>query len=269
MKKITVIPCPNEKISIKCPFKRTPQNIIIHNTANDAPARNEITYMHRNDKEASFHFAVDDTEIVQGIDLDRNSWNAGDGRGKGNMEGISIEICYSKSGGEKFRLAQENAAELCAYLLNLYGWGIEKITKHQDYNGKYCPHRTLDDYGWDYFIELVRKNMSNSAQEEKPQAPQKKTDTQIADEVIKGLWGNGSERKERLTKEGYDYSKIQALVNEMLLGKKPQAPEKTDAQVALEVVRGDWGNGNERRERLTAAGYNYSTIQALVNELLK
>ena len=35
--------------------------------------------MIRNDNEVSFHFAVDDKEVVQGIPLDRNAWHAGDG----------------------------------------------------------------------------------------------------------------------------------------------------------------------------------------------
>ena len=45
--------------------------------------------------------------------------------------------------------------------------------------------------------------------------------------------------------------------------------EKTDAMVAKEVIRGKWGNGKERKERLKKAGYNYATIQKLVNAELK
>jgi N-acetylmuramoyl-L-alanine amidase CwlA len=117
--------------------------------------------MHRNNNEVSFHFAVDDKEIIQGLPLNRNSWNAGDGgSGKGNRKGISIEICYSKSGGKKFETAQKNAAELTAKLLKDYGWGIDKVKKHQDFNGKYCPHRTLSDYGWEYFLNLVKGYMT-------------------------------------------------------------------------------------------------------------
>ncbi len=39
---------------------------------------------------------------------------------------------------------------------------------------------------------------------------------EIAREVIQGKWGNGQERKDRLTAAGYDYSKVQGLVNKML-----------------------------------------------------
>lgn len=48
-----------------------------------------------NNNEVSFHYAVDDVEVVQGIPENRNAWHAGDkGNGKGNREGIAIEICY-------------------------------------------------------------------------------------------------------------------------------------------------------------------------------
>ena len=47
-----------------------------------------------------------------------------------------------------------------------------------------------------------------------------KTIDELAREVIAGKWGNGQERKDRLTKAGYDYAKVQARVNEILSGKK-------------------------------------------------
>ena len=45
-------------------------------------------------------------------------------------------------------------------------------------------------------------------------------------------------------------------------------PSKSVDELAKEVIRGDWGNGQERKDRLTAAGYNYSAVQARVNEML-
>ena len=149
---------PKDKYAIKCPYTRTPTRVVIHNTANDAPAVNEISYMRYNDLEISFHYAVDDVNIVQGIPESRNAWASGDGHGKGNMEGIHIEICYSKSGGKKFDKAEQNAAEFTASLLKKYGWGIDKVTKHRDYDGKYCPHRTLDR-GWQRFLSMVKRYM--------------------------------------------------------------------------------------------------------------
>lgn len=46
---------------------------------------------------------------------------------------------------------------------------------------------------------------------------------------------------------------------------EPPPPEKSVEDLAVEVLAGMWGNGDERRERLTAAGYDYAAVQAEVN----
>ena len=64
------------------------------------------------------------------------------------------------------------------------------------------------------------------------------------------------------------------LIEEMNGGSEPQpTPEPTPAkksneEIADEVIDGQWGNGEERRIRLTEAGYDYDTIQAIVNDKL-
>lgn len=153
--------CPSSKYSIKCPYAMTPQGITIHNTANDASAKNEVSYMITNNNQVSYHYAVDDVRAVQGVPLDRNAWHAGDGRGYGNMQTIGIEICYSKSGGDRFHAAERNAAELTARLMLQYGWGTneiggKRINTHQSRSGKYCPHRTLNE-GIGRFWNMVRE----------------------------------------------------------------------------------------------------------------
>lgn len=163
MVKITKQICPETKWNIKCPYNMTPIGITVHNTANDASARNEIAYMTNNDYETSFHYAVDDKEAVQGLPLDRNGWHASDGNGTGNRKTIAIEICYSKSGGSRFDKAEENAAELIASLCKEYGWTINNVKRHYDYapNKKYCPHRTMDK-GWARFLNMVQEKMGET-----------------------------------------------------------------------------------------------------------
>ena len=62
---------------------------------------------------------------------------------------------------------------------------------------------------------IVKKGNLQRNTEEKPIFTGKSID-ELAREVIKGLWGNGSERKKKLTQAGYDYSAIQARVNQLL-----------------------------------------------------
>ena len=45
--------------------------------------------------------------------------------------------------------------------------------------------------------------------------------------------------------------------------------KKTNEELAKEVIKGLWGNGQERKDRLKAAGYNYADIQKIVNKILK
>ena len=150
----------SENYSVKCPHSMTAEFIVVHNTANDATAENEVAYMIRNKNQVSFHYAVDDQEVVQGVPINRNTWHAGDGNGEGNRKGISIEICYSKSGGTRFDQAEKNAAHFIATLLRERGWGIEKVKKHQDFRNKYCPHRTLDK-GWNGFIQMIKSYLND------------------------------------------------------------------------------------------------------------
>ena len=138
-----------------------PKGLCVHNTANDAPAKNAISYMISNDMEVSFHVAIDDVEAIQGIPFNRNAWACGDGaNGEGNRNYIQIEICYSKSGGTKFANAEKRAAKEIAALLKQYGWTINNVKKHQDFSNKYCPHRTLDN-GWKRFLTMIEVELSN------------------------------------------------------------------------------------------------------------
>lgn len=96
----------------------------------------------------------------------------------------------------------------------------------------------------------------------------KKSINTIAKEVLAGKWGNGTNRKNRLAKAGYDYNKVQAAVNK-LVKTSQMSQDKIINAVAHEVIAGRWGNGQERINRLKAAGYDPDKIQKRVNELMK
>lgn len=107
------------------------------------------------------------------------------------------------------------------------------------------------------YADISRYSRGNTT----PVKPQLKPIDQIADEVIAGKWGNGSDRKKRLTDAGYDYNAVQDIVN------KKVAPQlKPIDQIASEVIAGQWGDGNDRKNRLEQAGYNYDAVQKAVNQ---
>lgn len=95
----------------------------------------------------------------------------------------------------------------------------------------------------------------------------KKSVNTLAREVLAGRWGNGQERVERLKAAGYDPAKVQTAVNKLVKASQLSS-EKIINAVAHEVIIGKWGNGQERIDRLTAAGYDSGRVQKRVNELL-
>lgn len=100
-----------------------------------------------------------------------------------------------------------------------------------------------------------------------------KSVTEVAQEVIRGLWGNGDERRARLEAAGYDCAAVQEKVNELLGIRDPAPqpePEPTPQPAvdwveaaAREVIAGKWGSGQDRKERL------FGAIQERVNALLR
>lgn len=102
-----------------------------------------------------------------------------------------------------------------------------------------------------------------------PTPSAKKSVDEVAKEVIRGEWGNGDERYNRLTNAGYNYNEVQAKVNELLNSNKP-TPAPTPSVDILDLVRktirGDFGNGEARRKAL---GFNYDEVQRQVNLNLK
>lgn len=137
---------PTSKYDRKAPYSMSAETITFHNTANDATALGEISYMTTNDNQTSCHVAIDNIHAVQAIPFSRSAWHAGDGAsGAGNRKSIGIEVCYSKSGGVKYAAAEENAIEYIAHIFKDKGWGIGRVKWHRDWSGKNCPHRVLDE----------------------------------------------------------------------------------------------------------------------------
>lgn len=120
------------------------------------------------------------------------------------------------------------------------------VTRALEVNGRYIRGFGIPDYA------------SMATEEEKPADKIGDLARKIATEI------NDS---------GLDAAAVLAKAS-ALLGKKPAEtpaePEKpaydVDA-IALEVLNGKWGNGVTRRRRLTAAGYDYQTVQDRVNEI--
>lgn len=105
---------------------------------------------------------------------------------------------------------------LAGCVVILSGWGA--------WDGRYIIKQAKHDVSSGYTTQInlrqcltVRKiqTADGGNNEEKNSAGNKDID-EIAREVIRGKWGNGAERKRRLTEAGYDYNAVQKRVNELL-----------------------------------------------------
>jgi len=135
---------------------------------------------------------------------------------------------------------------------NTYGlWQYTSSGKVNGISGNVDMNESFKDYP-----SMINTESSNTTSP----TPTKSIDD-LAQEVINQQWGNGNDRKQRLTSAGYDYNAVQNRVNEIL----GASSKKSNEEIANEVITGKWDVGQTRKEKLTAAGYDYNTIQAIVN----
>lgn len=241
---------------------RAIDRIVVHFTATLASARNNATYFARNEGQgASAHYFVDDItpEIYQSVAEGDTAWHAGDWQM--NCRAIDIEVV---SAGEDFSATEvEKLGWLVRKLMAKYGIGASGVIRHYDVTGKLCPAPYVAASKWAALKAAITGGVVSGGTT--PAAPGG-TVAELARRVIAGEFGNGDARRAAL---GSRYSEVQAEVNRILAGGSSSAPAQPAAPdieaLAQAVIRGDYGNGDDRR---AALGSSYDAVQARVNEIL-
>ena len=119
-----------------------------------------------------------------------------------------------------------------------------------------------------YNAQSVQDKVNSILNGEAPSSSASSDLDSVAQEVLQGLWGNGQDRFNNLENAGYDAQAVQDRVNSILSGGYKQDSNTNIDSVAQEVLQGLWGNGQERFDNLTNAGYDAQAVQNRVNELL-
>lgn len=241
---------------------RAIDRIVVHFTATLVSARNNATYFSRNEGQgASAHYFVDDItpEIYQSVAEGDTAWHAGDWQM--NCRAIGIEVV---SAGEDFSATEvEKLGWLVRKLTAKYGIGASGVIRHYDVTGKLCPAPYVAASKWAALKAAITGGVVSGGTT--PAAPGG-TVAELARRVIAGEFGNGDARRAAL---GSRYSEVQAEVNRILAGGSSSAPAQPAAPdieaLAQAVIRGDYGNGDDRR---AALGSTYDAVQARVNEIL-
>lgn len=240
----------SSKLSLKAPHSMKARYITIHNTFNDASAKNEIAYMGSNNSMTGFHVAIDDKEAIIGVPYNRNTWACGDGAfGGGNRESVSIEICYSKSGGQRYKEAEANAIDFTAKLLIELGLTPDKVRYHQEWSGKNCPHRILDERRGTDFKKAIKKRYDELkyGTKPKPSAPAKADDKgtlyRVFDAKGKQIGAYKTKKNADALKAKHAGSKVKKFVDgKEVVASKPKADVRIVTSDTLNVREGAGAN---------------------------
>lgn len=227
---------------------------------------------------ASAHFDVDaHGRVAQYVDVKEYAWAVGN-RG-GNESTISIEMA-----DETFAPKWEVSETTWKAAARLAGWLFAHVVKeaptknnvhyHRDWSATDCPGPYMVSIRAELLAEVQKwyahftESDTHSPSSPRPTTPApRKSVHQIALDVIDGDYGSGDTRVKKLKDAGYDPKAVQAEVNR-LLSSTTKPTRKSINEIAHEVIDGKWGNGADRVERLTKAGYNANTVQKEVNRLV-
>lgn len=264
--------------------------VVIHNDAGRMKPERYISFLRNRDKALGIaHFYCNRDTIVQVVPIENIGYHTGDWWS--NCRSVGYEVCESLSASDEEFLQNEDVTLLKA-AADLVEAGMpisrETVRLHHEFVPTSCPHRSMELHGGttesvrSYFIERMQYFASlgnNLIEILHAYFPEEKfrmntwvrhevfnNDNEIVQQVIRGEWGVGQDRIKQLTDAGYNAERIQEKVNLVLQGSQINDLKTMDA-LAYEVIQGDWGNGEERKERLEAAGYDYDAVQQRVNEL--
>ena len=278
-------------------LNRTIDYIVIHYTAGSTSragtAKNNAVMFSDPVHYASADFIVDDETIVQyNPDVkNRFCWHCGDNKNPYSMGGkfygkctnansIGIEICSTnpnwtasdQANSKKWSFTEKavaKAVELTKYLMQTYNIPADRVIRHYDVSGKLCPgiigwnEDSKDVSQWKAFKAKLT-NTTNVKTDDVIYRVRKSADD--AKSQI-GAYRNLNSAK-ALADKNTGYS-VYDTKDKLIYTPSKQTAKKTVTELAKEVIQGKWGNGSERKQKLTQAGYDYDKVQADVNRLLK
>lgn len=129
-----------------------PIYIVIHETdnfANGAGAQRHAQAQKYGNLSTSVHYYSGSDGVYQAAEHSDGTWSIGTEYGGNhsikdatNRNTINIEICVNQDGD--YNVARANAIELVKYLIQTTGIHAERVIRHYDAKGKYCPRKMLD-----------------------------------------------------------------------------------------------------------------------------
>lgn len=248
--------------------------LVVHYNAGDLTV--EKCYNVWQTREASAQYQVESSGRTGQLVWDSDTaWHASNW--EANCTSIGIEHA-NQPDGTITEACLDAGAHLVAALCKHFGLGrpqwLVNVFPHKYFAATACPGQIYgsqkDAYiqrAQQWYDQMVNGGDAPSGGTTQPSQPSKSI-ADVARDVIAGKYGNGAERQAKLEAAGYNYAEVQAEVNRQLGVGTSTTPQKSIDQIAREVIAGSWGNGQDRINRLTSAGYDYNAVQAKVNALM-
>lgn len=249
---------------------RNIDKIVIHHNAGNLSIAD--CYNVWQTREASAHYQVDANGRIGQLVWDSDTaWHAGDW--DANTTSIGIEHADINTNPWTVSDATlDNGAHLVAALCKYYGlgrpqWGVN-VFPHSAFSATACP-ASLYGSQKDAYMSKAQQwydSMTGGSPVPAPSQPQQHATNleAIADAVIRGEYGNGDERRQRL---GGNYDAVMSIVNARygITGNGGSGGGADIEDLARRTINGEFGNG---QDRINALGSNYQAVQERVNQLL-
>lgn len=213
------------KLSPNCdhPRNHAIDKITIHHMAGDLSVETCGNLFANPNREASANYGIgSDGRVGLYVDEGDRAWASASP--SNDNRAVNIEVANDATGGDwpVSNAAYSKLIDLCVDIcqrngikaLNYTGGADGNLTEHRMFVATACPGPYLHERMGRIAAEV---NSRLSA------APAKSV-YEVAREVIRGEWGNGSDRRQRLEAAGYDFDAVQNRVNAILTGNEPEQP---------------------------------------------
>ncbi|MCM1226412.1 MAG: N-acetylmuramoyl-L-alanine amidase [Clostridium sp.] len=281
-----------KQLTDKCNSRKYPiTKITIHHAAGCMSMENLLNYISTTSREVSANYVLSGGKLGLCVEEKNRAWTSGNA--ENDHKAVTIEVANSSCGGQwpisdaDLAMLIKWCADVCKRnnIPKLYYDGTPNgsLTLHEMFASTSCPGPYIKSK-INYICTEVNKLLGSKSAETKPQSSESKKY-----EVVTNLYGyttaadavNDKNRKRTVTAGTYYiYNETSTAVNVTVNKSAPGAwickaknvkassGKKSITDIAKEVIAGKWGNGNDRINKLKAAGYNAEGVQAEVNKLL-
>ena len=251
--------------------------IAIHHTAGAVSAETIGQIFKPTSRQASCNYGIgNDNKIVLCVDEANRSWCTSSSWC--DNRAVTIEVANSSNGGNwpvsdrvlatlidlVTDICKRNGIKNCTYT----GGKDGVLQKHEWYSNTNCPGPYLGSK-FSYIASEVNKRLSGGTSKESNANQLYRVRKSWADAKSQKGAFKSLDNAKKCCNSNKGYSVFDSSGKKVYPTSSSTTTSKKSVEtLAREVIQGKWGNGQDRKNRLQAAGYDYNAVQRRVNEIL-